>query len=113
MNELFTSCWCNEVLGSFSFSGWLLEWDSFEAHSTDDVKKLLKLSKTETVVVPSGSTKYIQAPELVWNRPFKGRIQELHDEWLAIGKHEYTATGNMKPVLRRFVVEWVLIIEWS
>ena len=108
MNELFTSCWCNEILGSFSFSGWLLEWDSFEAHSTDDVKKLLKLFKTETVVASSGWTKYIQAPELVWNRPFKGRIQELHDEWLASGKYEYTATGNMKPVLRRFVVEWVL-----
>ena len=42
----------------------------------------------------------------------KGRIQELYDERFANGKHECTAAGNMKPVPRRPVVEWVLT-SWS
>ena len=108
MNELVTLRWCNEILGHFSFSRRLLTSDSFEAYLTDDVKKSLKLSKAETVIVPGGCTKYIQALDLVWNKPFKGRTQELYDEWLANGNDEYNALGNMKPVLRRLVEEWVL-----
>ena len=38
----------------------------------------------------------------------KGRIEEFYDDWLANGKHEYTDAGNMKPVPRRLVVEWVI-----
>ena len=111
MNDFLSLRWCNETLGQFSFSKQLLAWDSVKAHLTNDQKKSLKLSKTKTVFVPSGSTKYIRAPNL-WNKPIKGRIQELYDEWLANGKHGYAAAGNMKPVPRRFVVEWVLT-SWS
>ena len=39
-------------------------------------------------------------------------MQELYDEWLANRKHEYAAAGNMKPVPRKLVVEWVLT-SWS
>ena len=49
---------------------------------------------------------------LVWNKPFKSRIQELQDEWAANGKHEYAAAGNMKAIPRRLVVESVLK-SWS
>ena len=38
----------------------------------------------------------------------KQEIQEMYDDWLANGKHEYTAAGNMKPVPRRLVVEWII-----
>ena len=66
-------------------------------------------SKIESVIVPGGSTKYIQAPDVVWNKPFKGKIQELYDDWLANGKHESTDAGNMKSVpRRRLIVEWVI-----
>ena len=77
------------------------------AHLTDDVKKSLTKSRIESAIVPGGCTKYIQAPEVVWNKPFKGKIQE-YDDWLANGKHEYTNAGNMKPVPRRFIVDWVI-----
>ena len=78
------------------------------AHLTDDVKKSLTKSRIESAIVPGGCTKYIQAPDVVWNKPFKGKIQEYYDDWLAIGKHEYTNAGNMKPVPRRFIVDWVI-----
>ena len=108
MNEDLTLRWCDEILGQFSFQKRLLAWDSFEAHLTDPVKKKLKKAKFESVIIPGGCTKYIQAPDVVWNKPFKGRIQEFYDEWLSNGKHEYTDAGNMKPVPRRLVVEWVI-----
>ena len=30
-------------------------------------------------------------PDLVWNKPFKAKIQEFYFDWLANGVHEYTA----------------------
>ena len=111
INKLLTLRWCNEFLGQFSFRRRLLAWDSFGTHLTEDVKKPLKLSKTETVIVLGGCPKYIQPLDLLWDKPVKGRIQELYDEYLANGKHEYTAAGNMKSVPRRLLVEWDL--TWS
>ena len=85
----------------------LLAPDSYEAHLTD-VKKALIKSKIETVIVLGGYTKYIQAPDVVWNKPFKGRIEEFFDNWLANRKHKYTDGGNMKAVPRKLVVQWVI-----
>ena len=106
MNEELTLRWCDEVLGQFTFQKRLLAWDSFEAHITDEVKRKLTTSKTEPLIVPGGCTKYIQAPDLVWNKPLKAKIQEFYDDWLANGVHEYTTAGNMKPVPRREIVQW-------
>ena len=92
----------------FSFRKRLLAWDSYETHLTGKVKKAFTKPKIETVIVPGGCTKYIQAPDVVWNKPFKGRIEEFCDDWLANRKHEYTDAGSMKPVPRRLVVEWVI-----
>ena len=102
MNELLKLHWCNEILGQFSFSRQLLALGFFKAHLTDDVRKSLKLSETGTVIVRGGCTKFIQAPDLVWKKPFKGRIQELYDEWPASRKHEFNAAVNIKPVPRRY-----------
>ena len=35
-------------------------------------------------------------------------MTEKYDEWLATSKHEFTDGGNMKPVPRRTVVQWVV-----
>ena len=83
----------------------MLAWDSYEAHLTDNVKKAVKKSKLETVIVRGGCTKYIQVPDVLWNKFFKGRIEELYDDWLAYRKHEYTDAGNIKPLPKRLVVE--------
>ena len=108
VNEELALKQCDEVLGQFKFQKRLLAWDSFEAHITDEVKRKLTTSKTGPLVVPGGCTKYIQAPDLVWNKPFKAKIQEFYNDWLANGVHEYTTAGNMKPVPPRKIVQWVL-----
>ena len=45
---------------------------------TDAVKRKLEASKIDSVIVPGGCTKYIQAPDVVLNKPFKAKIQELY-----------------------------------
>ena len=107
MNEELTLRWCDEVLGQFTFQKHLLAWDSFEAHITDDIKRKLTTSKIELLIVPGSCTKYIQVPDLVWNKPFKAKIQAFYNDWLANGLHEYTTASNMKPVpqqkMRKFI----------
>ena len=48
----------------------------------DDKKKLLKFSKTETVIVAGGCCKYIQATKSLWNKPLKSTTQDIYDECL-------------------------------
>ena len=63
MNEELTLRWCNNILGHFSFRKRLLAWNSYEAHLTDNVKKVL--------------TGRMHKMHIVWNMPFKGRIKEF------------------------------------
>ena len=98
INEELTLRWCDEVLGQFTSQKCLLVWDSSEAHITNEVKRKLTLSKTESLIVSGGCTKYLQAPDLIWNKPFNAKVQEFYSDWLANG-YEYTTAGNMKPVL--------------
>ena len=71
MNTELTKQRVNEIIGRFTFQKKLLAWDSFEAHLTDDVKRCLAQAQCEQAIVPGGCTKYIQAPDVVWNKPFK------------------------------------------
>ena len=75
---------------------------------TEDARKLLKQIKIDDALIHGGCTKYLQAPDVVWNKPFKGHIMESYDEWLTSGVHQYTEAGNMKPASRHLVVEWIL-----
>ena len=62
--------------------------------------------------IPGGSRKYIQAPDVCWNKPFKVRMTELHDQWLNEGINQFTEGGNMKTPSRKRIIEWVLD-AWS
>ena len=95
------------VVGAFSFNRRLLAWDSYECHTTDAAKKELKETKVDQVIIPGGCIKYIQTPDVCWNRPFKVRVTELYDQWLSNGVHHYTEAGNMKAPSRKKIVEWI------
>ena len=85
MNEKLTPRWIKETVGKFAYSKVLLAWDSYEAHMTEDVKIHLKQINAESVTVPGRCKKYIQAPDLLWNKLFKQRVAELYDEQLSDG----------------------------
>ena len=92
MNEELVLKFLRQVLGMFSFKKCLFAWDTFEAHMTEDLMKLLRQMKTNHGLIPGGCTKYVQAPDAVWNKPFRGHIIESYDEWLASGVLQYTET---------------------
>ena len=108
MNEELVLSYLRKILGMFTFQKRLLAWDTFGAHMTEAVKKLLKEMKTDDALIPAGCTKYIQGPDVSWNKPFKGYIMEFYDEWLVTGVHQYTEAGNMKPTSPELVVTWIL-----
>ena len=47
---------------------------------TEDVRKLLKQIETNDALIPGGCTKYVQVPDVVWNKPFEVHIMESYDE---------------------------------
>jgi len=108
MNEELTLHYVQTVLGKFSFNRRLLAWDSFECHMMDSVKQELSKGRIENVIIPGGCTKYIQAPDVSWNKPFKSRMIDLYNEWMVEGVQQFTKGGNQKPPSRRKLVQWVL-----
>ena len=109
MNTELTHTWVNKVLGTFSFSRRYLVWDSYECQIEDSVISSLNAKKIDVSIVPGGCTKYIQAPDVSWNKPFKAHTTELYDQWLAEeGINKLTPAGNLKPPPRRTIVNWIL-----
>ena len=49
-------------------------------------------------------TKYIEAHNLAWNKPFKG---EKYDKWMA-GEAHSTPAANMHIPPKRKIVQWML-----
>ena len=56
MNEDLTHDWVQGILGKFSFTRWMLAWDSIKCHITDSIKQELANAKIDTVMVPGGCT---------------------------------------------------------
>ena len=46
------------------------------------VQASLKVKMTDTVLIPGGCTKYIQALDVSWNKPFSAIGAEELDKWL-------------------------------
>ena len=90
MNEELTTILVKRVLGAFLFNMRLLAWDSYECLMADSVRKDLKEINVDSVIILGGYTKYVQAPNVCWNKPFKARMAELYDQWLNKGIHQFT-----------------------
>ena len=109
MTEKLTEQYIREVLGVFTFGKRRpLAWDSFRCHLTDGVKGLLSKGLIDPVIVPDGCAKFIQAPDVSWNKLMKELLCESYDSWLAGDDHQLTPQGNMRPPSRRAMIEWIL-----
>ena len=109
MDTPLTKAWVNSVLRSFAFKRRLLVWDSYECHIEESTNTSLKGMKVNTTIVPGGCTKYVQAPDVSWNKPFKQKVTDLYDEWLATEwlEREFPG-GNLKAPPRKCIVQWIL-----
>ena len=98
MSDGLTSGYLKEIIGSFSFTKWLIAWDVYKCHTSDETRKQLESLHIDTAVIPGGCTKFIQAPDITWNTIFKSQLcQYYYDAWLAepCTAHEYMKRGNM------------------
>ena len=110
MNDDLTADWLQKVVGKTTFGPRLLVWDSDRCHIGQATKEELKRGyKITTAVIPEGCTKYIEAPEVVWNQPFKASLHESCERWMAGNVDKtFTAGGNVRAPARRLLVAWVL-----
>ena len=70
-NDDIIAEWLNTNFADTSFQKRFLIWDSFRGHISDATKKLLKKKRIDQAVIPGGCTGILQAPDVVWNKPFK------------------------------------------
>uniref|UniRef100_A0A914H5L2 SCAN domain-containing protein n=1 Tax=Globodera rostochiensis TaxID=31243 RepID=A0A914H5L2_GLORO len=74
----------------------------------DNEPQFLKELGVEAAYIPGGCTKFIQAPYVCWNKPFKERIRHYYSLWITNGdRQEYTAAGNPKAPALEVVLDWV------
>ncbi|KAL3086888.1 hypothetical protein niasHT_030967 [Heterodera trifolii] len=95
------------IFGNFHFGARLLVWDSFRCHISEDTKKTLRRLALHSAVIPGGTTKYIQAPDVCWNAPFKEAIRKLYNDWMAHGEKATTSGGNLKAPQMEVYLEWI------
>lgn len=108
MNDQLTMDYLHSILGSLSFEKRLLVWDAYKCHTSEATRNETKKMKLHTAVIPGGCTKYIQAPDVVWNSSFKSHLRNSYDVWLSEpALHEFTKGGNIKPPSRSLLCEWI------
>ncbi len=108
MNDQLTKDYLHSVIGSFSFEKRLLVWDAYRCHTSEATRNETKKMNLHTTVIPGGCTKYIQAPDVVWNSSFKSHLRNSYDVWVSEpALHEFTKGGNIKPPSRSLLCEWI------
>ena len=71
-------------------------------------KEAITKTGVDQVIIPGGCAKYVQAPDVCWNKPFKELVTERYNALMASGLQDYTEAGNVKLPSRRLIVQWVI-----
>ena len=94
---------------ALAFSKGLIVWDTFDCHMEDPVSKSLQQKKIESLLIPGVCIKYIQAPDLSQNEPFKPKVSEEYDKQLSTdGIKNLADVENLKSLLHCVDVKWIL-----
>ena len=56
-------------------------FDSFEAHKTEQVKRLLKSENTDLSVIPGWLTSVLKSLDVCLNKPFKDRLSSSDESF--------------------------------
>ena len=98
MDKSLVKDWLNSIwikVGGLLRKRNLLVWDSFRAHLSDNVKRILKSSRTDVAVIPGGMTSLLQPLDVSVNKPFKDNIRQYWNEWMLAGNHTFTPVGHV------------------
>ena len=72
----------------------------------------MKQLKIDSAIIPGGCTKFIQAPDVSWNAPFKSKIRQLYEDWMLHGEKEATSGGNPRPPSMDIYLQWI-VAAWD
>jgi len=80
------------VIGKLAFKKRILVCDAYRCHLSEATKSELRHGyNISTAVIPGGCTKFLQAPDVCWNKLFKDKLHELYNSWIAGDEQkEYT-----------------------
>ena len=59
-------------------------------------KEAIEEAPDDTAVIPGGCTKFIQAPDVYWNAPFKAQDRSFYENWMLNGKKSFNKSGIMQ-----------------
>ena len=111
MDESLVKDWLNSVwtkVGGLLRKRNLLVWDSFRAHLSYNVKRVLKNSRTDVAVIPGGMTSLLQPLDVGVNKPFKDNLRQYWNEWMLAGNHTFTPAGRIRKSDLRQICQWIL-----
>jgi len=84
----------------------LLVWDSASTHRARSMSDYLSTSNVDQVMIPSGTTPYLQSLDIAVNKPFKDYVREELNAYFE-QQRERTSRGNyVKPSIEE-VGRWV------
>ena len=112
MHEWHTECYGKWPGGFFHKNKALLVLDSMRAHITNSVKEAIKRTNSIPVVIPGGTTKYLQPLVISVNRAFKVALRVQWEAWMTSGEKSFTKTGHMRRATYGQVCQCVLT-AWS
>lgn len=101
MNQGLMELWLREVWNKRQHnnsdpSQSLLILDSARCHLTESLRNLYKES-SKIAVVPGGLTRYLQPLDVGINKPFKDKMKEGWEQWMAdTTKASYTKSGHRR-----------------
>uniref|UniRef100_A0A0K0DZW9 HTH CENPB-type domain-containing protein n=1 Tax=Strongyloides stercoralis TaxID=6248 RepID=A0A0K0DZW9_STRER len=107
-NDATNSEYLQRILGPSLFGKRMLAWDSYRCHISENTKKKLKELQIDSVVIPGGCTKFIQAADIYWNAPFKAKIRQFYEDWIVHGEKSYTKSENMKRPSMNIYLQWIV-----
>lgn len=114
MNENLMLRWVNECLPSLTMGSalfrnrkYLLTMDAHGAHWHESVQSKLQQVKVETLMIPKRMTSFAQPLDVGINAPFKAKLRESWEKWIAEGEKNYTPRGMRRRPSWETVFKWV------
>lgn len=77
------------------------------SHESKATTAVLNEPKVKAAYIPGGCTKFIQVPDVSWNKPFKENIRPQYEHWMVNERWQYTSAGNPKLPALELVLEWM------
>ena len=86
--------------------------DDATFHCSDNLKKKCKECDIEILILPGGTTSFLQPLDVVVNKPYKDKLRELYQKWMidkCLKQHEEDQINSyFKPPDDLQILQWIV-----